>query len=73
MELFSGSMPTLQFALFNIKTSLLESDQKCLGHGSSTKPLLSLCKRDNTTKMIMYFKKKTINYGILDILTKIMI
>ena len=41
---------TLQFALFKIKIRLLESDQKCLRHGSSTKPFLSLCKRDNTTK-----------------------
>ena len=31
-------------------SGLLESDQKCLRHGSSsTKPFLSLCKKDNTT------------------------
>ena len=30
---------TLQFALFKIKIILLEGDQKCLRHGSSTKPL----------------------------------
>ena len=47
---------TLQFALFKIKIRLLESDQKCLHHGSSTKPLFSLYKRDNTTKK----KKKKI-------------
>ena len=41
---------TLQFALFKIKIRLLESDQKCLRHGSRTKPLLSHCKRDDTTK-----------------------
>ena len=40
----------LQFALFKIKIRLLESDQMCLRHGSSTKPLFSLCKRDNTPK-----------------------
>ena len=40
----------LQFALLKIKTRLLESDQKYLRHGSSTKPLLSICKGDNTTK-----------------------
>ena len=39
---------TLQFALFKIKIILLGSDQKCLRHGSSTKPFVSLCKRDNT-------------------------
>ena len=41
---------TLQFAQFKIKIRLLESDHKFLRHGSSTKPILSLCKRDNTTK-----------------------
>ena len=41
---------TLQFTLFKIIIRLLESDQKCLRHGSSTKPLLSLCKDDNTSK-----------------------
>ena len=41
---------TLQLALFKIKIKLVESDQKCLRYGSSTKPLLSLCKRDNTTE-----------------------
>ena len=35
---------TLQFALFKIKIRLLESDQKCLRHVSSTEPLLLLCK-----------------------------
>ena len=49
---------TLQFALFIIKIRLLESDQKCLCHGSSTKPHLSLCKRDNTTKKIIFWKNK---------------
>ena len=34
---------TLQIALFKIKIRLLESDQKWLRHGSSTKPLLSRC------------------------------
>ena len=47
---------TLQFALFKIKIRLLESDQKCLRHGSRTKPLLSHCKRDDTTKK--YFLEK---------------
>ena len=58
---------TLQFALFKIKIRLLESDQKCLHHGSSTKPLFSLYKRDNTTKK----KEKKNYYGSLDILMKI--
>ena len=49
---------TLQFALFKIKIRLLESDQKCLRHGSSTKPLLSLCIRDNTTEKIFFGKNK---------------
>ena len=40
----------LQFALFKIKIRLLQSNQKCLHRGSSTKPLLPLCKRDNTPK-----------------------
>ena len=40
---------TLQLALFKTKIRLLESDQKCLRDWSSTKPLLSLCKKDNTT------------------------
>ena len=45
------SQPTLlQFTLFKIKIRLLESDQKCLRHGSNTKPLLSHCKRDYNTK-----------------------
>ena len=39
-----------------LKVRLLESDQKCLRHGSSTKSLLSLCKRDNTTKIIFFGK-----------------
>ena len=43
--------------LFKIKIRLLESDQKCLRHGSSTKPVLSFCKRDNTTKNIFFFGK----------------
>ena len=47
---------TLQFALYKIKIRLLESDQKCLRHGVSTKPLLSLCKDDNTTKKIFFEK-----------------
>ena len=33
-----------------LKSDKLESDQKCLRHGISTKPRLSLCKGDNTTK-----------------------
>ena len=41
---------TLQFALFKIKIRILESDEKCLRHGSCTKPHLSLCKRDTTKK-----------------------
>ena len=49
---------TLQFMVFKIKIRLLESDQKCLRHGSSTKPLLSFCKRDNTTKNIFVRKNK---------------
>ena len=49
---------TLQFALFKIKIRLLESDQKCLRHVSSTKPHLSLCERDNTTKKILFWKNK---------------
>ena len=48
MELFIRS--TLQCALYKIKIKLLENDQNCLRHRSSTKPLLSLCKGDNTTK-----------------------
>ena len=48
----------LQFALFKIKIRLLESDQKCLRHGSNTKPFLSLCKRDNTTKKQFFGKNK---------------
>ena len=48
MALFLGS--TLQFAPFKIKNKLLENDQNCLRHRSSTKPLLSLCKGDDTTK-----------------------
>ena len=35
---------------FKVKISLLESDQKCLRHGSRTKPLLSHCKRDNNNR-----------------------
>ena len=49
-------MSTLQFALFKIKIRLLESDQKWLRHGSSTKPLLSRCKGDNTSKKIFFEK-----------------
>ena len=52
---------------FKIKISLLESDQKCLRHGSRTKPLLSHCKRDNnnrdghnTTKKYIFGKNKFI-------------
>ena len=45
---------TLQFALFKIKIRLLESSQKWLRHGSSTKPLLSLCKGDNTSKKLIF-------------------
>ena len=48
----------LQFALFKIKIRLLESDQKCLRHGSSTRPLSSLCKRDNTTKKNIYLENR---------------
>ena len=58
---------TLQFALFKIKIRLLESDQKCLRHGSSTKAVLSLCKRENTTKKQFFGKKKLVlNSGDLD-------
>ena len=49
----SGS--TLQCALCKIKIRLLESDQKCLSQGSSTKSLLSLCKKDNIRKF--FFEK----------------
>ena len=49
---------TLQFALFKIKIRLLESSQKCLRHGSSTKLFLSLCKRDITTKKLFFLKNK---------------
>ena len=45
---------TLQFALFKIKIRLLESDQKWLRHGSSTKPLSSRCKGDNTSKKLIF-------------------
>ena len=48
---------TLQFALLKIKIRLLKSDQKCLRHGTSTKPFLSHCKRDNTTKKTIFLKK----------------
>ena len=44
-------------ALFKIKIRLLESDQKWLRHGSSTKPLLSRCKGDNTSKKKKKLKK----------------
>ena len=65
MEFSLGS--TLQFAIFNIKIRLLEGDQKCLRHGSSTKPHLSLCKRDNTTKTIFLRKIYLLwNTGHLD-------
>ena len=57
---------TLQFALFKIKIRLLESAQKCLRHGSSTKSVLSLCK-------VNIFSGKYIYYGTLDILTKIIL
>ena len=57
MEMFSWEC-TLQFALFKIKIRLLESDQKCLRHESSTKPFLSLCKSDNTTKKQSLGKNK---------------
>ena len=36
-----------QYIIYN---RLLESDQNCLRHGISAKPLLLLCKGDNTTK-----------------------
>ena len=49
-------MGTLQFALFKIKIRLLESDQKWLRHGSSTMPLLSRCKGDNTSKNLFLEK-----------------
>ena len=49
---------TLQFALFKIKIRLIESDQKCLRHGSSTKQHLSLYKRDNITKKYFFGKIK---------------
>ena len=45
---------TLQFALFKIKIRLLGSPQKWLRHGSSTKPLLLLCKGDNTSKKLIF-------------------
>ena len=41
---------TLQFALFKIKIRLLESDQKCLRHGSCTTPHVSLCKSKHHEK-----------------------
>ena len=40
----------VHFKLRHSKLKLLEIDQKCLRHGSGTKPHLSLSKRDNTTK-----------------------
>ena len=40
----------LRYSKYKIR--LLESDQKCLRHGSSTKPLLSPLNRDNITKNI---------------------
>ena len=54
MELFSWECTSI--CAIKIKTRLLESDQKCLRHGSSIKPLLSLCKRDNTTEKIFLRK-----------------
>ena len=54
MEIFSWEYTSS--AIFKIKIRLLESDQKCLRHGSSTKPFLSLCKRDNTTKNKLFGK-----------------
>ena len=39
--------------LFNLRYSKLKSR-----HGSSTKPLLSCCKRDNTTKKTFFLKNK---------------
>ena len=50
MEIFSWGVPFN----FKIKIRLLESDQKWLRHGSSTKPLLSRCKGDNTSKKIIF-------------------
>ena len=56
-EIWNYSLESiLQFALFKIKIRLLESDQKCLRHGSSTKPLASLCKEITPRKK--YFWEK---------------
>ena len=50
---------TLQFALFKTKIRLVESDQMCLRHGSSTKPLLSLCKEITSGKTFLGKNKFT--------------
>ena len=65
MEIFSGS--TLQFALFKIKIRLLESDQKCLRHGSSTKPFISPVKEITPRKNNFFGKiNLLLNSGDLD-------
>ena len=51
MEIFSWEYTLI--CLFKINIRLLESDQKWLRHGSSTKPLLSRCKGDNTSKKLI--------------------
>ena len=50
-----GEHFNLRYSKYKIR--LLESDQKCLRHEISTKPLLSLCKGDNTTKKYFFEKK----------------
>ena len=54
MEIFSWEYTSI-CAIQN-KNRLLESDQKWLRHGSSTKSLLSRCKGDNTSKKLFFEK-----------------
>ena len=54
MEIISWGYTSI--CAIQIKIRLLESDEKWLRHGSSTKPLLSRCKGDNTTKK-KFFEK----------------
>ena len=57
---------TLQFSLFKLKIRLLESDQKSLRHGSSTKPHLSLCISYQSSKQFLGKINLLRNTGHLD-------
>ena len=67
MEIFFWEYTSI-FSLFKIKIRLLKSDKKWLRYGSSTKPLLSRCRGDNTTKKTIVLKKINLlwNSGHLD-------